>query len=53
MSISFALPQDLELLLWANFGDLGETARESMAVELYQHGQLTHNEVARILNVSR
>jgi predicted HTH domain antitoxin len=53
MAIAFTLPEGIERHLQAALGpNLGEAAREAMAVELYREGTLSLGQVAEMLGLS-
>jgi hypothetical protein len=52
MSISFALPQEIEQELSANGFDNGR-ARELFLVSLYREDLITHHQLAQALGLSR
>lgn len=53
MAIHFQIPPDLERNLRNRLGNLDETAKEAMAVELYRQHKLTHLELSQVLGFSR
>ncbi len=53
MAIQFTLPQALERDLRQRVTDLDSAAKEAFLVELYRDRQVTHNQLADALGVSR
>ena len=52
-TVSFQLPDSIELHLRQELGDLGAAAKEAALVELYRQGQLSHGKLAESLGISR
>jgi predicted HTH domain antitoxin len=53
MAIAFTLPERIEEHLRSTIGpNLGDAAREAMAVELYREGKLSLGQVAEMLGLS-
>jgi len=53
MAIAFTVPDQIEKHLRAAIGpNLGEAAKEAMAVELYRQGNLSLGQVAEMLGLS-
>ncbi len=53
MTISFDLPQEIIERLAAGGLEPGAVAKESVLVELYRHGKISHGELAHSLGLSR
>lgn len=53
MSINIQLPKLIEDKLRNKLGDLSAVGKEAMLVELYRHGELTHNELSIALGITR
>lgn len=49
MQITLELPQDVADVLQAKWGDLPRAALESLALESYRAGALTHSQLRRLL----
>jgi len=49
MAITFELPQDVELVLRKEFGDLSQAAKEAFLVQSYIESRLSVGQVARAL----
>lgn len=52
MQIALEVPQDLAEGLQAKWGDLSRAALESLALEGYRSGALTHSQMRRLLGFS-
>jgi Uncharacterised protein family (UPF0175) len=53
MAVTFDLPNDIEQHLRDELGDLGQTAKEAMLVELYRQQKITQVDLSRALGISR
>ena len=53
MSISFQLPEAIELHLRAQVGDLNAAAKEAALVEIYRQRKLSQHQLATALGVTR
>ncbi len=53
MAIAFTLPEQIEQQLQAELGpNLGDVAKNALAVELYRKGKLSLGQVAEMLEIS-
>jgi predicted HTH domain antitoxin len=53
MAVVFELPEDIELHLRRELGDLAEAAKEAAVVELYRQGKISQPDLGRALGLSR
>ena len=53
MAVTIQLPIDIERDLRREFGDLDQTAKEAMLVELYRQDQLSHQQLSLALGIDR
>ncbi len=53
MAVTIQLPSDLEQRLRADFTDLDAQAKETLALDLFRRGKLSHSELSRVLGIDR
>ena len=53
MAVTIQLPADLEQRLRAEFEDFDKEAAETLGLELFRRGKLSHYELSRILGLDR
>lgn len=53
MSINFDIPSDVEQTLRQRHPDLNRDAKETLLVEFYRRGDLTHHQLALALGIDR
>ena len=53
MAVTIELPPDIEQDLRRNIGDLDQSAKEAMLIELYRQDKLTHRQLGQALGLDR
>jgi len=53
MAVTIQLPPDLEQRLRAEFADLDKEAKETLALDLFRRGKLSHYELSKVLGLDR
>lgn len=53
MAVTIQLPTDVERRLRAEFADLDTEAKETLALDLFRRGKLSHFELSRVLGLDR
>jgi predicted HTH domain antitoxin len=53
MAVTIQLPTDVEKRLRAEFADLDAEARETLALDLFRRGKLSHYELSKVLGLDR
>jgi hypothetical protein len=53
MSVTIQLPAHIEQDLRRQFGDLDQTAKEAMLVELFRQDRLSHHQLGQALGLDR
>jgi hypothetical protein len=53
MAVTIELPTEIERDLRREFGNLDQTAKEAMLIELYRRDKLSHRQLSLALNLDR
>jgi len=53
MAVTIQLPTDVEQRLRAEFADLDNEAKDTLALDLFRRGKLSHYELSRVLGLDR
>ena len=53
MAVTIQLPTDVEQRLRAEFADLDTEAKETLALDLFRRGKLSHHELSKFLGLDR
>ena len=53
MAVTIQLPTDVEKRLRAEFADLDTEAKETLALDLFRRGKLSHYELSKVLDLDR
>ena len=53
MAVTIQLPSDVEKRLRAEFADLDTEAKETLALDLFRRGKLSHYELSKVLGLDR
>ena len=53
MAVTIQLPTDVEQRLRAEFADLDTEAKETLALDLFRRGKLSHYELSKVLGLDR
>jgi predicted HTH domain antitoxin len=53
MAVTIQLPPDVEQRLRAEFADLDNQAKETLALDLFRRGKLSHYELSKVLGLER